>query len=182
MKTTVLPLGYHRDNPPQQTKTCDLPECQVLDADEEWTILKGCFHHSFHISCLDGATFCPLCKTFLECKVKELGTIAKEAIINPASVQSANTSENDEDDVSDTTEDEQINVREMDMEEYNTIIEELNNNLSNMDAPPQPSGISNTSQPSTTSTDTPLPRTSPLQEMLPSSTRSQEIKCLKHIL
>ena len=34
MKTTVLPLGYHGDNPPQQTKTCDLPECQVLDADE----------------------------------------------------------------------------------------------------------------------------------------------------
>lgn len=147
MKTTVLPLGYHGDVPPDQTKTCDLPECQVSNADEEWIVLNGCFH-SFHIICLDGSTFCPLCKSFLQKKVNELGGIAKEAILNPAS-DHRNTAEND-DGVPDATEDDvNIQVREMEMEEYNNIIEELNSSLANMDAPLQPSDISNTNQAST---------------------------------
>ncbi|XP_022798308.1 uncharacterized protein LOC111336470 [Stylophora pistillata] len=72
MTTAVLPLGYHCDIKPNQTKQCDLPQCNISSLDENWTLLHGC-HHSFHDVCLEGSTSCPLCKGFLEKKVKELG-------------------------------------------------------------------------------------------------------------
>ena len=84
MKMTVLPLGYHCDIKPDQTKKCDLPLCNISSQDEDWTLLHGCFH-SFHDVCLNGSTSCPLCKEFLKKKVKELGETAKKAILHPAS-------------------------------------------------------------------------------------------------
>ena len=39
-----LPLGYHCDIKPDQTKKCDLPLCNISSQDENWTLLHGCFH------------------------------------------------------------------------------------------------------------------------------------------
>ena len=64
MKMTVLPLGYHCDIKPDQTKKCDLPLCNISSQDENWTLLPGCFH-SLHDVCLSESTSCPLCKEFL---------------------------------------------------------------------------------------------------------------------
>ena len=50
-KMTVLPLGYHCDIKPDQTKKCDLPLCNIFCQDENWTLLHGCFH-SFIPWCL----------------------------------------------------------------------------------------------------------------------------------
>ena len=84
MKTIVLPLGYHGEINPDQAKQCDLPACNISTQDKDWTLLHGCFHFS-HNECLNGSTSCPLCKDFLKEKVKDLGEIAKKAILNPAS-------------------------------------------------------------------------------------------------
>lgn len=93
VKDTVLPLGFHGKVKPDPTKVCDLPGCQVQTSDDNWLLLPGCFH-SFHEVCLNGSTFCPLCKDFLQKKIKDLGEIAKEAIINPASCKETNETEN----------------------------------------------------------------------------------------
>ena len=55
MKTTVLPLGYHSDVKPDQTKQGDLLQCNISSQDENCTLLHGCFH-SFHDEYLNGTT------------------------------------------------------------------------------------------------------------------------------
>ncbi|KAJ7370636.1 hypothetical protein OS493_031051 [Desmophyllum pertusum] len=82
MKTSVLPLGYHGEFKPDQTRKCDLPECQISSKDEDWTLLDGCFH-SFHIGI--PAT-----------KVKDLSEIAQQAILNPASDRPDSNNDNSE--------------------------------------------------------------------------------------
>ena len=83
MKTKVLPLGFNTSIKPEANKRCDLPGC--LHSGEEWKILNGCWH-SFHAACLEGFTGCPLCKEYLKEKIKQLGEIAKDAILTPTPV------------------------------------------------------------------------------------------------
>ena len=144
MKTHVLPLGYHADVKPDPTKKCDLPDCNMSTQEENWTILHGCFH-SFHDRCLAGSTSCPLCKEFLKQKVNGLREIAKQAILHPAST-SHDVPESDNDHTSETTpvaaDDDHSNaitcVREIEGEEYDNIIQQLNNDLANLNPATQP--------------------------------------------
>ena len=145
-KTTVLPLGYHCNIKPDPTKKCDLPECTISSPDESWKILTGCFH-SFHCKCLNESTSCPLCKDFLQQKVQELGQIAKEAILHPSSIM--DDSNETTAPVTDDAHDEDTcsnGVREMEREEFENIIEQLNNELANLNPPQQPCITSNTSR------------------------------------
>ena len=145
-KTTVLPLGYHCNIKPDPTKKCDLPECKISSPDESWKILTGCFH-SFHCKCLNESTSCPLCKDFLQEKVQELGQIAKEAILHPSSIM--DDSNETTAPVTDDAHDEDTcsnGVREMEREEFENIIEQLNNELANLNPPQQPCITSNTSR------------------------------------
>ena len=63
--TKVLPLGYQTEVKPDNSKKCDLPQCQISNELDEWRIFHGCFH-SFHTSCLNDTLSCPLCKDFLQ--------------------------------------------------------------------------------------------------------------------
>ena len=82
MKYTVLPIGYHSSVEPEESCRSDLFTCQVENHDETWALLEGC-GHSFHNICLQEAGCCPLCKQFLSQKVRELGTVARNAILHP---------------------------------------------------------------------------------------------------
>ena len=145
-KTTILPLGYHCSTKPDNTKKCDLPGCKISTPNESWSILTGCFH-SFHCKCLDESTSCPLCKDFLKTKVQELGEVAKEAILHPHATDTDNHTESTTAAVTDSTGDEENHgVREMEKEEYENLIEKLNNELANLSPPPQPCLASNANQ------------------------------------
>ena len=120
------------------TKKCDLPGCNISTPNESWPILTGCFH-SFHCKCLDESTSCPLCKDFLQTKVQELGEIAKEAILHPHATDTDDHNESTTASMTDSTGDEENHgVREMEREEYENLIEKLNNKLANLSPPPQP--------------------------------------------
>ena len=135
-KTTILPLGYHCNIKPDNTKKCDLPGCKLSSPNESWSILTGCFH-SFHCKCLDESTSCPLCKDFLQKKVQELGEIAKEAILHPHATDTDDHNESTTATMTDSTGDEENHgMREMEKEEYENRIEKLNNELANL-SPPQ---------------------------------------------
>ena len=137
-KTTILPLGYHCTIKPDNTKKCDLPGCNISTPNESWSVLTGCFH-SFHCKCLDGSTSCPLCKDFLQKKVQELGEIAKEAILHPHATNTDDHNESTTASMTDSTGDEENHgVREMEREEYENLVEKLNNKLANLSPPPQP--------------------------------------------
>ncbi|KAJ7377771.1 hypothetical protein OS493_026907 [Desmophyllum pertusum] len=145
MKTSVLPLGYHGEFKPDQTRKCDLPECQISSKDEDWTLLDGCFH-SFHIACLNKSTSCPLCREFLQKKVKDLSEIAQQAILNPASDRPDSNNDNSETTTSSPSTDdmgnEHVKVRGMEREEFENVIGKLNDEISNLNPPPQPHVIS----------------------------------------
>jgi len=160
-KTTVLPLGYQTEIKPDKTKTCDLPECQISNEDTNWTILHGC-SHSFHDICLKGSLSCPLCKEFLQKKVRELGEVAKNAILNPASNNNGHASCDEDTSAVDSTDNEGSNcpnVREMDFGEFDNVIQQLNNEITNLDPPPQPCNTHTNPTPChNTSIQPPLPK------------------------
>ena len=137
-KTIILPLGYHCNIKPDNTKKCDLPGCNISNPNESWSILSGCFQ-SIHCKCLDESTSCPLCKDLLQKKVQELGEIAKEAILHPHATDTDDHNESTTASMTDGTGDEENHgVREMVKEEYENLIEKLNNELVNLSPPPQP--------------------------------------------
>ena len=72
-KNTILPLGYHCNIKPDNTKKCDLPGCNISTPNESWSILTGCFH-SFHYK--NNVLMSPLLvhctKTFCKRKYKRL--------------------------------------------------------------------------------------------------------------
>ena len=142
MKTNVLPLGYQCAVQPDSTKTCDMPGCQITCVlDEDWVLFNGCFH-SFHKVCLKESTSCPLFQQFLQKKVWELGNIAKQAILHPASDMQeevsnmSNTSTTTTADA-DEMEIQNIAVRGMETAEFEHIIEKMNNEISSLQTPPR---------------------------------------------
>ena len=80
----------------------------MLDCNKQssmWTVFRGC-GHSFHIACiLPDISDCPICKTALLAKVKDLGQTANTSVSN-VSVPSAAEESDEEDDLSDDDEDE----------------------------------------------------------------------------
>ena len=165
MKTTVLPLGYQGEIKPDQTKQCDLPHCNISSQDENWTLLHGYFH-SFHDVCLNGLTSCPLCKDFLKQKVKELGEIAKKAILHPASTMNVHESQTDHSDETSTVPTDESSteisgLREMEREEFDRVIRQLNNELANLNPAAQPLTSSNLSQSQIHNKSAPLPNKAP---------------------
>ena len=105
-KTTILPLRYHCNIKPDNTKKCDLPGCNISNPNESWSILTGCFQ-SIHCKCLDESTSCPLCKDFLQKKVQELGEIAKEATLHPHATDTDDHNESTTASMADSTGDEE---------------------------------------------------------------------------
>jgi len=158
MKTIVLPLGYHGKIKPDQAKQCDLPACNISTQDKDWTLLHGCFH-SFHNECLNASTSCPLCKDCPKEKVNDLGEIAKKAILNPASsTQVPETQLNDSGEVlTDDSPNENPGLR--DSEEFDSIIRQLNDELSNLNPANQP--FTNSKQRSVNCTSAPSPNKAP---------------------
>ena len=61
---------------------CDLKSCSINAANESWKIFHGCCH-SFHRRCLDGLSYCLICKDFLKRQIQELGNVAKNSILYP---------------------------------------------------------------------------------------------------
>lgn len=145
VKCTVLPMGYQGETRPNDNSRCDLPACKVTSYDEEWKILNGCFH-SFHTVCLDGSSCCPLCKSFLKEKVQELGKIAKNAILNPASDVEDQLEDDNEPPPSINTVDQdqldQISSREMEDQEFTNSITHINTTIESLNTPPQPQHLS----------------------------------------
>ncbi|KAK2551336.1 hypothetical protein P5673_027730 [Acropora cervicornis] len=134
VKMSVLPLGYHTQVRADQTKQCDLPDCENSNPNEDWILLTGCFH-SFHKTCLNDVISCPLSKDFLKDKIEELGKIAKQALFNPSS--SSYVADNREegsdaglDSLSETTA-----IREMGQDEFNNVIRQLNNGIATTTQP-----------------------------------------------
>ena len=160
MKTIVLPLGYHGEIKPDQAKQCDLPACKISTQHKDWTLLHGCFH-SFHNECLNGSTSCPLCKDFLKEKVKDLGEIAKKAILNPASTAHVpETQINDSGEVlTDDSPNEIPGLREIESEEFDSIIRQLNDELANLN--PATQSFTNSNQRPVNSTSAPSPNKAP---------------------
>ena len=78
MKTDFMPLGFQFSPHPNQGKRCDLPDCIIL-SDTPWKIFEGCWY-SFHLSCLDVADVCPICRTGIETAISSLATIANKYI------------------------------------------------------------------------------------------------------
>ena len=147
-KIIIVPLGYQGSVKPDQNKECDLPGCKT-SSNDEWIILHGCFH-SFHVSCLNDCTFCPLCKDFLQQKIKELGTTAKEAILKPSSRQNNINNNDNQDSSEDTTTESTTLIQETAGCEIDNIVESLNAELAQIH-PPQPSMLQPLSTPSSNS-------------------------------
>ena len=142
---------------PDPTKTCDLPECEISEPDKEWVLFNGCFH-SFHNVCIKESASCPLCRHFLQQKVKELSKIAKQAILHPASDMPEMLNDNSEIPTTasstDETENENLAVRGMEKDELENVIKKLNNEILSLEPPPHPHVITNGYQPPSQSTST----------------------------
>ena len=150
VKMSVLPLGYHTQVKPDQTKQCDLPDCENSNPNEDWILLTGCFH-SFHKTCLNDVNSCPLCKDFLKDKIEELGKIAKQAILNPSSSSDVADDQEEGSDAGLDSLSETTAIREMGQDEFNNVIRQLNNEIASLDPTSQPLITCNYSHNTTTS-------------------------------
>ena len=57
-----------------------MPRCQHFRHETlGWKIFNGCWH-SYHLICLNGENYCPLCKSHLHKEVNRLGKVAQEGI------------------------------------------------------------------------------------------------------
>jgi hypothetical protein len=102
MPQTVLPLGFQSKISISEDAKCDLPNCQITDNHQPWTILRGC-GHSFHECCID-EYYCPICKQFLDEKVKDLGKTIQDGIFHTSAKpdgEESPDSETDEDTIDD---------------------------------------------------------------------------------
>ena len=126
--------------------------------------MHGCFH-SFHDVCLNGSTSCPLCKEFLKKKVKELGETAKKAILHPASnmheTESQTNHSNETSAVPTYLLTEIPGVEEVEREEFDRVVKQLNDEISNLNPATQPLTSSNLSQSQTYNQTTPSPNKAP---------------------
>ena len=164
MKTNVLPLRFHCAIKPDPTKTCDLTECEISEPDEEWVLFNGCFH-SFHNVCIKESTSFPLCRHFLQQKVKELSKISKQAILHPTSDMPEMLNDNSEIPTTasstDEIENENVAVRGMERDELESVIGKLNDEISSLEPPPHPRVITNGYQPPSQSTSNSTSRAPP---------------------
>lgn len=139
-KCEVLPLGYQGqgETKPDENSRCDIANCKITNKEVQWKRFDGCWH-SFHLTCIKEASFCPLCKVFLENKAKELGQIAKEAIFNISQSSSTcadcNDDENDSEDLDNTLPD----FATLNQEDIDETITQLNNDISSLPSAPPPS-------------------------------------------
>ena len=78
MKSDFMPLGFQFCSHPDQGKRCDLPNCAIT-AETPWKLFEGCWH-SFHLSCLDVADVCPLCRKGIESAIKSLSAVANRSL------------------------------------------------------------------------------------------------------
>ena len=145
IKSTALPLGFSTKQEPNQDCICDLHSCIVDKDDEPWKIYQGCWH-SFHVKCLNGTAFCPICHGFLETKVKELGKAAQDAILHPNPAKEVH--------LDDFPDDEPANVENLptgDLENIDTTISKLSHKIASLKPPPKPSNhhLQNDRQPPT---------------------------------
>ena len=80
--SVMLPIGFHCLWPPNPAKHCDLPGCFNKDDNEPWHIMEGCWH-SYHDSCLQGSSSCPICRNHLRSAIAKLCSTAHDAIFSP---------------------------------------------------------------------------------------------------
>ena len=78
---SCFPLGYHTNCPPVPFICCDMPGCTLLMTNEEWLLIEGCLH-SFHLRCLKGVSFCPICRSHIKTTVGTLATAAQRGIFD----------------------------------------------------------------------------------------------------
>ena len=85
-------------------RKCDLLNCNKQSS--MWTVFHGC-GHSFHIACiLPNIGDCPICKTALLSKVKELHQTANKSVSNVSVPSAAEESDENEELISDDDDDE----------------------------------------------------------------------------
>ena len=72
-KINSFPFGYHTEWKPNPNRFCDLPACNLQEADEEWAMIEGC-GHSYHIRCLNDVTYCPICRAYIKKEIERLST------------------------------------------------------------------------------------------------------------
>ncbi len=106
------PFGYHTDEKPNPLLCCDMPGCSLLDREEKWKRIDGCFH-SFHLRCLKGVPFCPICRTHIDNVINTLGTAAQNAILNGEEFQ---TEDKECDDINDSIDQAVNSVKASEME------------------------------------------------------------------
>lgn len=145
MKYSILPLGFNSATAPNENCRCDHMSCTVNNPDAPWQLFQGCWH-SYHKTCLNGSSSCPLCRKLLTEKIEELGKVAKEAILHPKPGKddqiAFKTSEADLEEKNNKP-----GIPEsIDIGEINETVSNLNVTLSSLKPPPQPS-LPHTTQP-----------------------------------
>ncbi len=78
----VCPQVFITKLPPNVKKPCDYPDCMSVES-YRWTRFDG-YWHAFHISCLNGKDYCPICQCFLKQEITKLGNIAKNGVTSLA--------------------------------------------------------------------------------------------------
>ena len=123
----TFPFGYHTNSQPDPFICCDMPGCTLLNTSEEWLLIEGCFH-SFHIKCLKGASFCPICSSHIKTTVGNLATTAQNSIFEKTNV------EQDSDDNHEVAEDKEdtVDVDSVWKEFVDMKIEDLSQEIANL--------------------------------------------------
>ncbi len=138
MKYIVLPLGFNSTTVPNENCRCDNKSCTVNNPNESWQLFQGCWH-SFHKTCLNGTSCCPLCKKLLTHKVQELGLVAKEAILYPLSDEETSTSKCTDADTENTNTIKAPEIPEcVNLQEIGETINDLNTRISSLKSSPPP--------------------------------------------
>ena len=86
MKSYFLPLGFQFSSLPDPLRRCDLKDC--LETNQvPWKLFESC-RHSFHVACLKGATYCPICRDGVADALSRLSESASASYISQSSVES----------------------------------------------------------------------------------------------
>lgn len=87
MKSYFLPLGFQFSPVPNPLRRCDCKDCSEVN-DVPWKLFESCMH-SFHVACLKGASYCPICKDGIADALRRLSESASSSYVHQSSTDSS---------------------------------------------------------------------------------------------
>lgn len=83
IENNCMPLGYSFENCHQNSEPCINTKCDLDSCSETGSFTRLQCFHTFHTTCLNGETQCPICSPYLKDNIKKLAESFNSSLLEP---------------------------------------------------------------------------------------------------